>query len=83
MRFINQKDLVHSSNWRPFGGGQTLCPGRFMAQQTVLTFVAMVLHKFDIGLAWPQRFSRVDQEKPVLGVMGTLDDVAVGSKLRV
>jgi cytochrome P450 len=82
MRFMRNESLARSPSWRPFGGGQTLCPGRFAAQQTVLTFVAMILHRFDIELAYPQSFPRADEGRPVLGIMGWLDDLAVNIKLR-
>lgn len=82
LRFMKKKHLARSPSWRPFGGGQTLCPGRFVAQQTILTFVAIVLHEFDIELAFPQTFPRADEGRPVLGVMGSLDDLAVRIKLR-
>lgn len=29
-RFLNNKSLTHSSSFRPFGGGTTYCPGRFL-----------------------------------------------------
>ena len=32
----------------PFGGGSSMCPGRFFAKQEVLTAVAMMIVKFDI-----------------------------------
>ena len=28
-RFIRNKALLKGSSWRPFGGGTTICPGRF------------------------------------------------------
>ena len=79
---MNNTRLGRSSSWRPFGEGQTLCPGRFAAQQTILTFVATLLHEFDLELAFPQSFPRVDEWRPVLGIMGSLDDVAITIKVR-
>ena len=76
-RFLKRKNLAKSPSWRPFGGGRTLCPGRFMAQQSVFIFVAMLLNRFDVTLATPQSFPRPDEGKPVLGVMGSKDDLAV------
>lgn len=76
-RFLDQEYLARSPSWRPFGGGKTLCPGRYVAQQTVLTFVAMTLWEFDIKLEGGQEFPRADVGKPVLGVMGPLDDVVI------
>ena len=83
-RWTERKGLERSPSWRPFGGGQTLCPGRFVAQQTVLTFVAMVVWRFEIEVAGGEGcgFPRADKGKPVLGVMGPLDDVLVNMRPR-
>ena len=73
-RFLKDGDLSRNASYRPFGGGSTYCPGRFIARQEVVTFVALVLHRFDIELAEkdgiPQPFPRLDEGKPCLGVMG-------------
>ncbi|KAF7889119.1 hypothetical protein EAF00_009419 [Botryotinia globosa] len=34
-RFLKDKSLTRSLNFRPFGGGHTLCPGRFVAKKSV------------------------------------------------
>src|SRR2546421_4782802 len=48
-RFL-KSDAQRSKNWRPFGGGINQCPGRVLAQQHALMFVALLLHRFDIEL---------------------------------
>lgn len=76
--FLEKKDLVRSSNFRPFGGGTTYCPGRFIAKREVLTFVAFVLARFEISLpksgttngATTPVFPRIEDGKPCLGIMG-------------
>ncbi len=82
-RFLRQKHLVRSSSYRPFGGGQHLCPGRFLARHAVFSFVALVLARYDVGLATigdedtcyrgasgcGQRFPRADESKPGLGTL--------------
>ena len=50
-RFQRDKALARSPGYRPFSGGSTLCPGRFLANSEVLMFVAMVLWRFDIKVA--------------------------------
>ncbi|KAL8769674.1 MAG: hypothetical protein Q9209_004471 [Squamulea sp. 1 TL-2023] len=35
----------------PFGGGVNYCPGRFLAKQEMLVFVALVLNRYNIQLA--------------------------------
>lgn len=50
-RFANNPKLQRSTSWRPFGGGNTHCPGRFIARREVYMFVAIVLFRFDVRLA--------------------------------
>ena len=78
-RFLKDKDLSHSPSFRPFGGGSTYCPGRFIARQEVVTFVALVLYRFDFELANGKdvkgaravpSFPDLEEGKPCLGVMG-------------
>ena len=78
-RFIDNPSLLRSPSWRPFGGGATMCPGRFVAKQAVITFIAMVLNRFDIALDGPQPFPSAKEGNPVLGLMSNLP----GSDLRV
>jgi cytochrome P450 len=82
-RFLRKKGLSRSSSFRPFGGGQHLCPGRFLAKQAVFTFVALALSRFDVRLDTDsgmgetggasknrvQRFPRADESKPGLGAL--------------
>ncbi|KAL8840529.1 MAG: hypothetical protein Q9176_003856 [Flavoplaca citrina] len=74
-RFFDRKELSRSSNFRPFGGGTTYCPGRFVAKREVLTFVALALARFDIKLAEQGKseippFPQIEDGKPCLGIMG-------------
>lgn len=71
-RFLEQKSLSRSPSYRPFGGGQHLCPGRFLARRVVFTFVALALSRFDISLdkvTCAPRFPRADESKPGLGAL--------------
>ncbi|KAL8704585.1 MAG: hypothetical protein Q9201_002277 [Fulgogasparrea decipioides] len=93
-RFLRNKDLVRNSCFRPFGGGTTYCPGRFLAKREVMTFIALVLCRFDISLttnpAAPTNqksavkpiFPRLEEQKPCLGIMGPIkgDDVCLRVK---
>lgn len=90
-RFFINKDLSRSSSYRPFGGGVTYCPGRFLARREVITFVALILYRFDIDLAniqvasvskFQPSFPRLEEGKPCLGIMGPVngDDVLVTVK---
>lgn len=81
-RFLRDKDLARNSSFRPFGGGTTYCPGRFLAKREVMTFVALLIHRFDITLAGTPAlpasedktakpaFPRLEKQKPCLGIMG-------------
>ncbi|KAK8131988.1 cytochrome P450 oxidoreductase [Apiospora kogelbergensis] len=85
-RFLKDKSLARSPSYRPFGGGSTYCPGRFIARQEVVAFVAVVLNRYDIKLATGAgtKFPALEELKPCLGVMGPVDGedimVQVGQK---
>jgi Cytochrome P450 len=46
-RFMNIK--TPRGAYLPFGGGQSLCPGRFFAQNQILSMCAMMALRYDIG----------------------------------
>lgn len=50
-RFADNPKLQRSTSWRPFGGGNTHCPGRFIARREVYMFLSIVLFRFDIKLS--------------------------------
>ena len=77
-RFLHKKDLSRSPHFRPFGGGRTYCPGRYLAEREILTFVALAITRFEIHLAKEscamlgtkqQGFPRIDKKKFCLGIM--------------
>ena len=74
-RFQRDKALARSPSYRPFGGGSTPCPGRFLAISEVLMFVAMVLWRFDIKVAEGDEetkdsgFLEPEDRNPPIGVM--------------
>lgn len=79
-RFLRQKNLSRSTSFKPFGGGQHLCPGRFLAKQVVFTFVALTLSRFDVSLDGAglgdnsldrhlQRFPRAELSRPGLATL--------------
>lgn len=77
-RFIKDPGLTRHSSWRPFGGGSTQCPGRFLARQSVMIFVSMVLQRFNIEKSpTSQGFPLAEEGNPVLGLM----DLKEGSDL--
>ncbi|KAH0592041.1 hypothetical protein MHUMG1_10252 [Metarhizium humberi] len=68
-RCRNNKNLPRSPSFRPFGGGKTMCSGRFIARFSVTSFAATLLHRFDVKLVGSARFPRADEGRPVLGTM--------------
>ncbi len=75
MRFYNQPGLRRNPSYRPFGGGDTLCPGRHLAKHVVFTFVALSLRRYNFSLAYPQPFPKYEESKPAIGIIGGSDDV--------
>ena len=73
-RFFNEKERTKSSKFRPFGGGSTQCPGRYVARQSVLSFVAMLIHKYDIQPVRGQAPVEPDLKRPVLGMATKQDE---------
>jgi cytochrome P450 len=67
---------------KPFGGGVTLCPGRYFAQNANLTFIATVLRKFDIQLVGGQKEAKPLTSYPVNGAYPPDHDVSVSIRLR-
>ena len=84
-RFLQNKSLAKNSNFRPFGGEKTYCPGRHLAEE-ILTFVALAIHRFDIDVVKKESrgtvpshgkiapgFPRLDTRKFCLGIMAPLE----------
>ncbi|KAK4236950.1 Abscisic acid 8'-hydroxylase 4 [Achaetomium macrosporum] len=79
-RFLADPSLRRNPSLRPFGGGATMCPGRNLAKQTTLAFVAMLLHSFHLVLYPPdQKLPEPAEGKPSIGLV----DVQNGNDLRV
>ncbi|KAH8767459.1 cytochrome p450 [Diaporthe sp. PMI_573] len=85
-RWLNKEGTALSTlgsradHFRPFGGGSTICPGRFISKNVTMMFVALVLHRFDIAMAGGhQPFPEPELFKPVLGIM----DIKSGEDMRI
>ncbi|KAI9688927.1 MAG: hypothetical protein M1820_010208 [Bogoriella megaspora] len=77
-RFLMKKSLKKSSCYRPFGGGATLCAGRFVAMQEVLSFIGTAMYRYEIemvkqGLDGARKIPRVDSKKPTFGMMSPIE----------
>ena len=68
-RFIRSNTLTHSPSYRPFGGGISYWPGRFIARQEVAVFIALVLARFNVEVVGDRKFPELDAEKPTTGLM--------------
>ncbi|KAL8923567.1 MAG: hypothetical protein Q9208_004514 [Pyrenodesmia sp. 3 TL-2023] len=79
-RFRRDETLARSPGFRPFGGGVTLCPGRFLARQEVLVFVAELMWRYDVRVVEERggeggrdgEFPRPRDSRPPLGMMGPI-----------
>lgn len=65
----HKEGLDRSPSWRPFGGGKTMCSGRYLARFSVTSFVAVLLRRFDVGMVGNPPFPKADEGRPVLGIM--------------
>ncbi|KAL8992989.1 MAG: hypothetical protein Q9169_006679 [Polycauliona sp. 2 TL-2023] len=72
-RFQKNAKLLRSASWRPFGGGVTMCPGRYVAKESVAIFIAIVFRRFDIEFVTGQVFPTGAEGTPVLGIMNVQD----------
>ena len=92
-RFLKDKSLEHHEYYRPFGGGITLCSGRFIGKREVLAFVALAFWRYDmqavnvgenaLGIGG-MPFPGLDEGKPSLGISKQVngDDMIVRVKNR-
>ncbi|PQE22380.1 cytochrome P450 protein [Rutstroemia sp. NJR-2017a WRK4] len=74
-RFLRDKSLTRSHNYRPFGGGSTLCPGRFLARKAIYTIVAVLFCRYDVTLdqgGVNQKFPRLDDTTAGIGTMAPM-----------
>lgn len=86
VKFLKKKFLTRSPSFRPFGGGESYCPGRTLAKQEVFSVVATLLHRFHVRLAWTgknrQPFPIINDRTPSLGLNGPIDGMDVIVNLR-
>ncbi|KAI0186879.1 cytochrome P450 [Xylaria flabelliformis] len=49
-RFVDDPKLHSSKSYRPFGGGHTLCPGRFLAKRSLGYAIVAILARFEVNV---------------------------------
>jgi len=76
------KKVPSIKSMKPFGGGVTLCPGRHLAGNEVVAFIAIALRRFDIQLVEGQKEARPLTSYPVNGTYPPDYDVSVRIRLR-
>lgn len=85
-RFLKNPGLTSNVSYRPFGGGVSQCPGRYMAKTEIMGFVALLLHRFDAKLSTcpelglrgnSQAFPKLDRSKPSTGIASPVDSMDV------
>ncbi|POS81166.1 hypothetical protein DHEL01_v200437 [Diaporthe helianthi] len=83
-RFMRDKSLSRSPSFRPFGGGNGYCPGRFLARREVFMFIATVLRRFQLDLVpasdgGKPKFPELDETTPTGGILSQMagDDVVI------
>ncbi|MCJ1466039.1 hypothetical protein MMC07_004658 [Pseudocyphellaria aurata] len=90
-RFLRNKKLSSNASYRPFGGGVSQCPGRYMAKIEVMGFIALLLHRFDLELstfpemgfqAKDQVFPKLDETTPSTGITGPVHSMDVFIEVR-
>jgi cytochrome P450 len=67
-RFLENPKLSKSISYRPWGGGHTLCPGRFLARKSANAFVAILLSRYDVTID-NTNFPKADGARPSPGVI--------------
>jgi cytochrome P450 len=80
-------DLTKSTSFRPFGGGISHCPGRFIAQQEIKMFVVLLLRHWEIESVgngpMSDRMPKLETKIPTTGIMGPKDGGDVFLRLRL
>jgi len=55
-RFLDEcEDKVKPKTFLPFGGTLRICPGRFMADRLIKTFLIMLFRKYEVELCEPDK----------------------------
>ncbi|KAJ3038918.1 hypothetical protein HDV00_012840 [Rhizophlyctis rosea] len=66
----------------PFGGGTTLCPGRFLARNEIKTLIAMLLYALDVKVDSEAELPPMDQSRFGFGIIGPVGDLEFKYKLK-
>lgn len=85
-RFLKDKSLGNHPSYRPFGGGISYCPGRYLVRHQVFGFAATFFHRFEVELPKlplpdggykVQPFPKLDTKKPSTGTVACVENMDV------
>ena len=77
-RFRSDQKMSSQTGYHPFGGGgNTYCPGRYLAKQEVFTLVALTLSRFDLEIEEGSKMPSVNEAEPSLGAMRPIGDMRI------
>lgn len=71
-KFVDNPKLHSARTYKPFGGGTTLCPGKLLARQMALVYLAILVTRYDteiIGGCESQPFPEANDKVPTLGII--------------
>jgi len=74
---IERKRQAKERMMRQFGGGVSLCPGRFFANYEVWSLLSCLIWQYDMSVKEGEKILTVDLRTPNLGVMSPTHDVKI------
>jgi cytochrome P450 len=84
-RFQENPKLAKSPSYRPWGGGHSMCPGRFLAKRSIYAFIALLLARYEVSVETldgsEPLFPKGDGTKPSPGVEAIAEGEDVVLKL--
>jgi cytochrome P450 len=82
-RFLLNPSLAKHPSFRPYGGGLTYCPGRFIAHKEITYFNAMILSRYHLERNDPSSaIPRMTATKPCAGVVQVASGDDMGLRIR-
>jgi cytochrome P450 len=68
-RFVKDKTLSSSQNFKPFSGGSSYCPGRVLARMEFVVFLAELLGAYNVVVVGRSEVPSTDQKTPTKGIL--------------
>lgn len=80
-RWLAENVVGKKDNYKPWGGGVTFCPGRFLAKSTIRSFLAIAVARYDMQLEPGQTEAAFKRDEPVNGPMYPADGMDLKIRL--